>query len=232
MESLAQTEPGETGIFPDYLLKNGSLKMEKIITSISKTVKGRNGEANKREKIGDVEYLQPTLADFGIAGTEVRDEKTNELIGYTEKVADWLFSAIYTATRAALTTRLDPQAVTYRAGQSAWTNLDELVTPTGGAKGAHFTIKKDFKEAFNAFIDSLGKSAGFTANIKTLAVLPIGKDTQPALAAIDAGTKKVFKKYLDLFVASLGDDDVMKFQGILTDLDECCTVVNEGLEDE
>ena len=206
--------------------------MEKITTSISKTVKGTKGEANKREKIGDVEYLQPTLADFGIPGTEVRDEKTNELLGYTEKVADWLFSAIYTATRAALTTRLDPQAVTYRAGQSAWSNLDELVTPTGGAKGAHFTIKKDFKEAFNAFIDSLNKSAGFTANIKTLAVLPIGKDTQPALAAIDSGTKTVFKKYLDLFVASLGDEDVMKFQGILTDLDECCTVVNEGLEDE
>ena len=206
--------------------------MEKITTAISKTIKGTAGTANKREKIGDVEYLQPTLADFGIPGTEVRDEKTNELIGYTEKAADWLFSAIYAAARAALTTRLDPQAVTYRAGQSAWSNLDELVTPTGGAKGAHFTIKKDFKEAFNSFIDSLGKSAGFTANIKTLAVLPIGKDTQPALAAIDAGTKKVFKKYLDQFVASLGDEDVMKFQGILTDLDECCTVINEGLEDE
>jgi hypothetical protein len=206
--------------------------MEKITTAISKTVKGAAGTANKREKIGDVEYLQPTLADFGIPGTEVRDEKTNELIGYTEKAADWLFSAIYAAARAALTTRLDPQAVTYRAGQSAWSNLDELVTPTGGAKGAHFTIKKDFKEAFNSFIDSLGKSAGFTANIKTLAILPIGKDTQPALAAIDAGTKKVFKKYLDQFVAALGDDDVTKFQGILTDLDECCTVVNEGLEDE
>ena len=161
--------------------------MEKITTAISKTVKGAAGEANKREKIGDVEYLQPTLADFGIAGTEVRDEKTNELLGYTEKTADWLFSAIYAATRAALTTRLDPQAVTYRAGQSAWSNLDELVTPTGGAKGAHFTIKKEFKEAFNAFIDSLNKSAGFTANIKTLAILPIGKDTQPVLAAIDSG---------------------------------------------
>ena len=206
--------------------------MEKITTAISKTVKGTKGEANKREKIGDVEYLQPTLADFGIPGTEVRDEKTNELLGYTEKTADWLFSAIYTATRAALTTRLDPQAVTYRAGQSAWSNLDELVTPTGGAKGAHFTTKRDFKEAFNAFIDSLGKSAGFTANIKTLAVLPIGKDTQPALAAIDAGTKKIFKKYLDQFIASLGDLDVMKFQGILTDLDECCAIVQEGLEDE
>lgn len=206
--------------------------MEKITTAISKTVKGPAGTANKREKIGDVEYLQPTLADFGIPGTEVRDEKTNELIGYTEKAADWLFSAIYTATRAALTTRLDPQAVTYRSGQSAWANLDELVTPTGGAKGAHFTIKKDFKEGFNAFIDSLGKSAGFTANIKTLAILPIGKDTQPALAAIDAGTKTVFKKYLDQFVASLGDEDVTKFQGILTDLDECCSIINEGLEDE
>ena len=42
--------------------------MDKITTSISKTVKGTNGEANKREKIGDVTYLQPTLADFGIAG--------------------------------------------------------------------------------------------------------------------------------------------------------------------
>ena len=206
--------------------------MEKITATISKTVKGADGKANKREKIGDVEYLQPTLADFGIAGTEVRDEKTNELVGYTEKMADWLFSAIYTAARSVLTTRLNPQAVTYRAGQSAWSNIDELVTPTGGARGAHFTVRKGFLEAFNAFIDSLGKSAGFTANIKTLAILPIGKDTQPALAAIDSGTKTVFKKYLDQFVASLGDDDVMKFQGILTDLDECCTVVNEGLEDE
>lgn len=205
--------------------------MEKITTAISKNVKGADGKG-KQEKIGDVTYLQPTLADFGIPGTEVRDDKTGKLEGYTEKAADWLFSAIYTATRAALTTRLDPQAVTYRAGQTAWSNLDELITPTGGAKGAHFTVKREFKEAFNSFIDSLGKSASFTANIKTLAILPIGKDTQPALAAIDAGTKTVFKKYLDQFVASLGDEDVTKFQAILTDLDECCTVVIEGLEDE
>lgn len=205
--------------------------MEKITTSISKTVEGKDGK-KFREEIGKVEYLQPTLADFGIAGTEVRDEKTNELEGYAEKALDWLYGAVCTATRSTLTTRLENQSIEFKAGQSAWTSLDELITSAGGAKGAHFITKREFKEAFNAFADSLGKSAGFTANLKALAILPVGKATTPALAAIDAGTKAIFLKRLNQFIGTLSDSDVTKFQGILTELAECCETISEGLTDE
>ena len=204
--------------------------MEKVITSISKTVTGTDGK-NVREKIGDVEYLQPTLADFGIQGTEVRTEK-GELEGYAERQLDWLYSAICAATRSALTTRLENQSIEYKAGQSAWTNLEELSTSSGGAKGAHFVTKREFRESFNAFADSLGKSAGFTANLKALAILPVGKATTPALAAIDGGTKAIFLKRLNQFIGTLSDSDVTKFQGILTELAECCETISEGLTDE
>jgi hypothetical protein len=213
------------------LFLNGSFKMEKITTTISKTVAGTDGK-NVREKIGEVGYLQPTLADFGITGTEVRDEKTNELEGYTEKPLDWLYSAVCAATRSALTTRLENQSVEYKAGQSAWTNLEELITSAGGAKGAHFIVKREFKEAFNAFADSLGKSAGFTANLKALAILPVGKNTTPALAAIDANTKAIFLKRLNQFIATLSDEDAVKYGGICEELSECCETVSEGLTDE
>ena len=205
--------------------------MEKITTTISKTVTGPDGK-NVREKIGDVEYLQPTLADFGIEAVEVRDEATNALKGYADKKMKWLYSAICAATRAALTSRLDTQSVEYSAGQSAWTTLDELVTSSGGIRGAHFTVKRDFKEAFNAFADSLNKSAGFTANLKALAVLPVGKNTTPALAAIDAGTKAIFLKRLNQFIATLSDEDVVKYGGICEELSECCETGSEGLTDE
>ena len=133
----------------------------------------------------------------------------------------WLYSAICAATRAALTSRLDTQSVEYSAGQSAWTTLDELVTSSGGIRGAHFTVKRDFKGRLtpSRFFE---QERGFTANLKALAVLPVGKATTPALAAIDAGTKAIFLKRLNQFIATLSDEDVVKYGGICEELSECC----------
>ena len=201
--------------------------METVKTTISKSA----GKGQKRVELGEMEYLLPTLAEFGIpTGTEVRDEEGN--LDYEEKPISFVWSPVCTALRAALTNRLKPQSVEFKDGQKAWSTVEELITSAGGAKGAHFTVKRDFKVAFDAYVASLGKSAGWTSAVQTLALLPNSKSVQPALAAKDSASKKVFAKHLSNFIGSLSEADQAKFSGICTELAECCETVEETLDDE
>lgn len=206
--------------------------MEKITTKISETVKDTKTGKNVRKEIGNVEYLVPTLADFGItSATEIREEPEKEL-DYKEPAFSWLFSAIISACRATLTSRLQPQSVEYKQGQSAWTTLEELITSSGGAKGAHFVIKREFTESFSAYIKSLGKSPAWTAAMQGLGVLPTNTKATPALAESTAGNKAVFLKHLTNYFEQLSAEDKIKFAAIFTDLCDLCETVTTSLEDE
>ncbi len=197
--------------------------MEKITTVISETVKGADGKGERKE-IGKVDFLVPTLDEFGITGEIKRDEKTNEL-SYTDAKLNWLYNACIAAARATLSGKLEPKSVKFKEGHSTWTDFAGMIA-TSGNRGAALELRRNFLAAFSAFVLKLGKSEKWSG-----AMIAFASKSQ-ALANTTAGNKAVFSDKLNEFFDTLAEADKVRFQGIIGELAKVASGEEIDLEDD
>lgn len=202
---------------------NTTTNFEAIETTISETVKGKDGKGERKE-IGKISFLVPTLAEFGIEGETVRDEKTNEL-SYKDAKLNWLYSAVVAAARAILTSKLEPKSISFKSGHSAWVDFDSMIA-TSGLRGQALAIRRDFIVSFTAFIAKLGKSEKWSTAMVGFASKPA------ALAGTTQGNKAVFSAKLDEYEKTLDESSKAKFLNIMIELAKVASGDEIDLEDD
>jgi hypothetical protein len=199
---------------------------EAIETTISETVKGKDGKGERKE-IGKVTFLAPTLAEFSTVFADAettRDEKTKEL-SYVNPKLQWLYSAVVAAARAILTSKLEPKSTSFKSGHSAWVDFDSMIA-TSGLRGQALAIRRDFIVSFTAYIAKLGKSEKWSSAMVGFASKP------QALASTTTGNKAVFSAKLDEYEKTLGDADKAKFLNIMLELTKVASGDEIDLEDD
>ena len=202
---------------------NTTTNFEAIETVISETVKGKDGKGERKE-IGKISFLVPTLAEFGIEGETVRDEKTSEL-SYTDNKLNWLYGAVVAAARAILTSKLEPKSISFKQGHSAWVDFDSMIA-TSGLRGQALAIRRDFIASFTSYIAKLGKSEKWSTAMVGFASKP------QALASTTTGNKAVFSAKLDEYEKTLSDNDKVKFLNIMLELAKVASGAEIDLEDD
>jgi hypothetical protein len=204
--------------------------MKTITTTIRQTVKNEGDEKGKRKEIGKVSFLVPTLE-------EVRDhlntepafvhEKDGEKVldSYESTFSQFIDDAIEAACRVKLAAKLQAKSVQLKPGQTLWTSIAELCA-IPSTRGQHFVVQAAFKTSVTAFVAGLKKSDGWKANVLNYLL------NADALAETTEGNKKVVQNILDAFLETLDDDDVTKYERILSDLGKAIVFKGNSLEDE
>ena len=198
--------------------------MKTVTTTISERVKVEGQEKGVNKEIGKVSFLVPTLEEvkdhLNKEGSLAVDEKENYTDDFTSFVAD----AIEAACKVKLVSRLEPKSINFKSGQSAWTTIAELVE--AGQRGQHFAIAAAFKTAISTFIAGLKKSDGFKAAVLGYCLTP------KALAETTVSNKAIVEKVLAGFLETLDEDEVVKYDRILTELGTSIAFQGSSLEDE
>ena len=205
------------------------IQMKTITTTIRETIKGSNGKGERKD-IGKIAFLVPTLnevKDHLNTETAFVMEKEGEKVldTYESNFSQFLADAIEAACKVKLFSKLEPKSIAFKSGQSLWTTIAELVE-TSSTRGQHFAIAAAFKVAITAFVTGLKKSDGWKSNVLGYLL------TAKALAETSQGNKQVVQKVLDGFLATLFDEDVIKYEKILNDLGEALAFSGTSLEDE
>ena len=198
--------------------------MKTITTTISERVKVEGQEKGVNKEIGKVSFLVPTLEEvkdhLNKEGSLAVDEKEN----YTDDFTSFIADAIEAVCKIKLVSRLEPKSINFKSGQSAWTTIAELVE--AGQRGQHFAIAAAFKTAISTFIAGLKKSDGFKAAVLGYCLTP------KALAETTASNKVIVEKVLTGFLETLDEDEVVKYDRILTELGTSIAFQGSSLEDE
>ena len=154
---------------------------------LSKTVNG------KREALGTMDIFCPTLKDFGVdIEPTAKDEATGELT-YATDAANWLYSSIVQAVKAAARNKFMPQTDTLRPGASVAANLAELVAPATGNKGAALVERRQLLDSFRAWLASTGKNEAVQKLLTGML------DKTDNLLMQDAGKREKIKGYFTAF---------------------------------
>jgi hypothetical protein len=204
--------------------------MKAATTTIRETIKGTNGKAGERKEIGQVSFLVPTLEevrDHLNTESALAQEKDGEKVldSYESNFSQFIYDALESACKVKLFSKLEPKSIQFKAGQSLWSTIVELVD-THSTRGQHFAVLAAFKTAITAYIQSLKKSDGWKSNV-------IGYLTNAkALAQTTSGNKQVVQKVLASFLETLGEEEVTRFDKLLTELGEALAFQGTSLEDE
>lgn len=198
--------------------------MKTVTTTISERVKVEGQEKGVNKEIGKVSFLVPTLDEvkdhLNKEGSLAVDEKEN----YTDDFTSFIADAIEASCKIKLVSRLEPKSINFKSGQSAWATIAELVE--AGQRGQHFAIAAAFKAAISTFIAGLKKSDGFKAAVLGYCLTP------KALAETTASNKAIVEKVLAGFLETLDEDEVVKYDRILTELGTSIAFQGSSLEDE
>lgn len=179
--------------------------MQKFTMIVSETV-------NKvRKEVGKVEATVPLIDDViaAIATAKVSEmDKESGLPVYDTDAANFVFGAVLASVKAMVRNRLIPKSIKLKDGAIIPSNWEELcaeASPSGAAL-ANF---RDCKNAFTAYVATLGKSEA-TAN--KIVVFFSNKD---ALATQLPDTKAKFLVYVESFAETLGEADAERFLSTL-----------------
>jgi len=203
--------------------------MKAITTTIRETIKGSNGKGERKD-IGKIAFLVPTLEevkDHLNTETAFIMEKEGEKVldTYESNLSQFLADAIEAACKVKLFAKLEPKSIAFKSGQSLWTTIAELVE-TSSTRGQHFAIAANFRAAITAFVTNLKKSDGWKSNVLGYLL------TAKALAQTSQGNKQVVQKVLASFLETLGEEEVTRFDKLLTELGEALAFQGTSLEDE
>ena len=203
--------------------------MKAITTTIRETIKGSNGKGERKD-IGKIAFLVPTLEevkDHLNTETAFIMEKEGEKVldTYESNLSQFLADAIEAACKVKLFAKLEPKSIAFKSGQSLWTTIAELVE-TSSTRGQHFAIASNFRAAITAFVTNLKKSDGWKSNVLGYLL------TAKALAQTSQGNKQVVQKVLASFLETLGEEEVTRFDKLLTELGEALAFQGTSLEDE
>lgn len=203
--------------------------MKTVTTTISETIKTAGNAKGTRKEVGKISFLVPTLQEVkDHLNTENalvldKDADGKELDNFASDFSQFIADSIEAACKSKLVSKLEPKSVTFKSGHSAWTTIEELLEQ--GQRGQHFAIASAFKTAIGSFIAGLKKSDGFKA-----AVLSFCTNTQ-ALAETTPANKAVVQKVLDGFLETLEEDDVAKYDKLLTSIGQAIEYTGSSLED-
>lgn len=200
--------------------------MKTVTTTISETIKTAGNAKGTRKEVGKISFLIPTLE-------EVKDHLNTEnalvladgkeLDSFASDFSQFIADSIEAACKSKLVSKLEPKSVNFKSGHSAWNTIEELLEQ--GQRGQHFAIASAFKTAIGSFIAGLKKSDGFKA-----AVLSFCTNTQ-ALAETTPANKQVVQKVLDGFLETLEEEDVAKYDKLLTAIGQAIEYTGSSLED-
>ena len=203
--------------------------MKIVTTTISETVKTAGNAKGTRKEVGKISFLVPTLEEVKdhlnseSALLMAKDAEGKEIDSFDSDFSQFIADSIETACKSKLVSKLEPKSVTFKSGHSAWTTIEELLEQ--GQRGQHFAIASQFKIAIGTFIAGLKKSDGFKA-----AVLSFCTNVQ-ALAETTPANKSVVQKVLDGFLETLEEEDVSKFDKLLTSIGQAIEYTGSSLED-
>lgn len=197
--------------------------MEKQVSTISERVNGKN------VKIGDVEYLVPTLEELDVTGATIAEIKDGDETyrGYTNPKHQYLYDAVQAQVLSFLRGRLKPKSIEFKDGHVAWTTVEEILEPASLQRGGGMILRKQFAQAFNTFFATLGKSAKLAAQMSAFAAGPNNK----VFPAASAKGKEIFLKYLTAFFAACTEDEQTKYADIIETLSNLCAESVEVIDE-
>lgn len=202
--------------------------MKTVTTTISETIKTAGNAKGTRKEVGKISFLVPTLQEvkdhLNTENALVLDKDADgKELGFASDFSQFIADSIEAACKSKLVSKLEPKSVTFKSGHSAWSTIEELLEQ--GQRGQHFAIASAFKTAIGGFIAGLKKSDGFKA-----AVLSFCTNTQ-ALAETTPANKQVVQKVLDGFLETLEEEDVSKYDKLLTSIGQAIEYTGSSLED-
>jgi hypothetical protein len=176
--------------------------MQKFTLEISNTVT-KNGE-NVREKIGEVEAFYPMLSEMGFA-VEPTSMGDDGFPVYADAKAQFVFDALFSATKVIVKNRLQPKTANVKDGQTIPKSVEELITPADGNRGEALAIQREFLASFKAWLPSTGKSEKAQAMALSFA------RNREALSLQSDSNKQKFAAYLTDYVTAQDAELVAKF---------------------
>ena len=198
--------------------------MKTITTTISERVKVNGSDKSINKEVGKISFLVPTLEEIkNHLNSENALTFDKNAGSFTSDFSQFIADSIETACKSKLVSKLEPKSITFKNGHSAWNTIEELLEQ--GQRGQHFAIASQFKTAIGTFIAGLKKSDGFKA-----AVLSFCTNVQ-ALAETTPANKQVVQKVLDGFLETLEEEDVSKFDKLLTSIGQAIEYTGSSLED-
>lgn len=178
-------------------------------------------DKNEYQKVGEVVVPIPTLEAFGItAETRARTEDDGEDDGlplYKEQNIDWLFGAVVASCKMQARNKLVSGTAELKEGLKIAATFEEL-TAEGERRGNAEALKlaKEVVTSFTSYVQGLGKTAQTQAMLIGLFRNRQGLSLQPDTA------KEKFKGYLSSYAETLSEEDLGRYQKILTAVEDAC----------
>ncbi|WCD44311.1 hypothetical protein Tiera_055 [Polaromonas phage Tiera] len=190
------------------LCADGVFTMFKTKMTVSKTE--GTGDAKKRVAIGDVFIWIPTLTEIAAAigaSEQAKDDKGQPAFDedgfpvYTTQEANWIQTQIGNAAKMNARNKLEAQSVKVKDGLKIAESFAEL-TEEGqrSNSGEGLAILREAKEAFGAYVKTLGKTEATSNLLITLF------GNRQALGTQSADVKTRMKGYVESFAVSLSDE--------------------------
>lgn len=201
---------------------NVAVNTDLPFTSWKMGVSSLNKETGKREPVGSVDVMLPTLATLGIIADELLDGdevvlNDEGLPVYAEDEYNYLQDALTAAVKAKARNALKSGTADLKAGFTISQNWDDLtaeVVRSGG--GAGLVVYNEMKRTLQAWVASLGKSVKAQEAILSFCT------NKNMLATADASTKGKIQGYIAEFADSLDGEQATKFEKYLVAIVEAC----------
>ena len=164
-----------------------------------------------RKEVGKVEATVPLLDEVTAVVATAKISETDKESGlpvYDTDEANFVFNSVLAAVKAMVRNRLVPKSIKLKDGAiipSNWAELCAEASPSGAAL-ANF---RDCKNAFSAYVATLGKSEATANRI----VLFFGN--KEALATQTMDTKAKFLVYVEQFAETLKEEDAERYLSTL-----------------
>lgn len=189
--------------------------------SLKQDVSRKDEKTGKHVKIGEYIVTVPTLED--IASHIVSAKKTSEEDGipiFDNAVANWVQDALFAYSKASARNKLDPKTGAVKAGLKIAETWDEFTAEGGrGNNGAALALLRECREAFAAYIGTLGKSEAAQKAITQY----FNNKTALELAAADR--KQKVKEYIEAWADSLDEPTLERFQRPIENVLASCEAV-------
>jgi hypothetical protein len=200
------------------------MAFQKIIIEVSKK---ENGKFNK---VGEQAIFVPTLKDvIPFVTSEIKkDDKGQEvwedgLPVYENDNANWVQGAILAMVKAQARNKMIPSTAQLKDGQKIAETWEEL-TAEGVRDGSGLALAREFKAAFEEWVNKQGLSE---AAAKTLVTLVSNK---AALTLQQQSTKDKVKARLESFAGDLDETKLEKFTRPLENAIAACEASTEDTD--
>lgn len=184
-------------------------------------------EVSKKENeayvsVGSVDVFYPLLSELGLS-VEPSGKDEEGFPTYADERVQYVFDAVLAAVKASARNKLLTGTAKLKEGNKIAESVEELLA-TGQRGGEALKVRRDFLNAFKAWLPSLGKSSGFNVGIYDLVA------STKNLPYMSDARKQAVVGYVANFAASLPAEDVQRFSRILTQIDELCSAADPLLE--